>query len=189
MFSIFKSKIKVFLLKIMFAATSLAPVIFAFGVSEWERDNWSKDSVVTFMIYLVISILLIPVCCFMLSRFEKKTSRSIPMKKIERADNNILSFLLIFLLPFIRSDNSSIINNPVTTFICVGIILIVISDIGAYHFNPTLRILKYHIYFVETTNATGILIAKTDDILYGNDIDLNVVILSDDYRIYLHTKK
>ena len=97
MFSIFKSKIKVFLLKIMFAATSLAPVIFAFGVSEWERDNWSKDSVVTFMTYLVISILLIPVCCFILYRFEKKNEQIYTYEKNRaRRQQYIIFFIYIF---------------------------------------------------------------------------------------------
>ena len=194
MFSILKIKnkilkIKIFFIKIMLSATSLAPIIAVFGLSEWERNNWSKDYLTCFIFWNIPFPLMVGVCAYVLYRFEKKPGRLVPIKKIERKDNDILSFLFIFLLPFIRSDNSSIINHPVTSIVCVFIVLYVIADIGSYNFNPTLRILRYHIYSISTLNAGGLLIAKTEGVLHGSDMELIMVELSNDYQIYLHTKK
>ncbi len=177
--------IKIHFIRMFFAATSLAPLILVIGVSFSE----DKSSYIYFFCGLILCLLLIFICCAILKRFAKQMPKSNRViKTIERKDNDILAYLFIFLLPFIRSDNSMLGNQPITTIFCVVIILAIIANIGAYYFNPVLRLLGYHVYFIEIEDAQGILLAKTDNVLYGKNIKLYLAELSANYRIYLHTK-
>ena len=187
MFSKFIDMIKfllIHIIRIVFAATSLAPLVLVIGISISE----DKCSLIYFLCGLVIFILLVGICCCILKCFEKKPQKFQVIKEIERKDNDILTYLFIFLLPFIRSNNSMLGNQPITTAVCIFVLLVVIADIGAYHFNPVLRILGYHVYSVNINNAQGILLAKTKDVLYGEDIELELATLSSNYKIYMHTR-
>ena len=189
MFSIFISRIKIYSIKLLLATTSLAPMVVIYGLSRLEAD-WSVTHLIRFIICLLLFLLMVVGCWAILNHFEKKSRKHfIYIKEIERKDHDILVYLFIFLLPFIRSDSSIIGSQPITTVVCILIILIVIADVGAYNFNPTLRLLQYHIYSISTRNAKGILIAATEDVLYGSDIELKVVTLSHNYKIYMHTRR
>ncbi len=189
MFSIFIGRIKIFFIKLFLAMTSLAPMVVIYGLSRLEAD-WSVIHFIHFILCLLLFILMVVGCWAILNYFEKKSRKHfIHIKEIERKDHDVLVYLFIFLLPFIRSDSSIIGSQPITTVVCILIILIVIADVGAYNFNPILRLLQYHIYSISTRNAKGILIAATEDVLYGNNIELKVVTLSHNYKIYMHTRR
>lgn len=166
--------------------TSFSPVVLIFGISQWERNHSFK----CFILYFTISVLMIFGCLGILKLAEKKSLKaSIHIKELESKGGDILAYLFILLLPFIRSDNSSFGSQPLTTIACIFIIIFAMADVGAYHFNPLMRILRYRIYSIKIEDVNGILIAKTKDILYGSDIDLNVVTISIAHNVYIHTEK
>ena len=115
-------------------------------------------------------------------------SKDTDIKEVHRKDSDILSYLLIYLLPFIRSDTSVIASQPITTFACIFIILLVTANVGAFHVNPVLSILGFRVYSISTENSDGILIANSKDVLYGYDITLRTVTLSQNFKIYIHTR-
>ena len=166
--------------------TSFSPVVFIFGISQWERDHSFK----CFMLYLAISILMIFGCLGILKLAEKKSPKgSIHIKELEHKGGDILAYLFILLLPFIRSDNSSFGSQALTTIACILIIILTMADIGVYHFNPSMRIWGYRIYSIKIKDVNGILIAKTKDILYSSDKNLNVVTIAIVHNVYIHTEK
>ena len=62
------------------------------------------------------------------------------------------------------------------------------THVGMYHINPVLAIIGFRIYHVELSNSDGTLIARTREPLYYNEITLNVVTLSSNFGIYMHTR-
>lgn len=86
------------------------------------------------------------------------------IEEFEGNDRDMLSFLFIYLLPFIRSDNLPLSNGILTNAYILIVTLFAITYVGAFHFNPVIRLLfGYRFYLVK--NADGIsstLISRVD---------------------------
>ena len=149
------------LVRILLAATSLAPVVLVFGISKSESCQCLKY----FLYSLTFFVILVFSCWAILEYFTKnRLSKDTDIKEVHRKDSDILSYLLIYLLPFIRSDTSVIASQPITTFACIFIILLVTANVGAFHVNPVLSILGFRVYSISTENSDGILIANSKDV-------------------------
>lgn len=109
-------------------------------------------------------------------------------KQVVRKDRDILSYLILYLLPIIRSDNSVIIEQPLTAAVSFIVIFAMMIHVGMYHINPIIAIFGFRIYHVELSNSDGTLIARTKEPLYYNKVKLNVVTLSSNLGIYMHTR-
>lgn len=176
-----------------FVATSLAPVFFVLSIGELERYFSLKDTDIeiglcSFVTYLIISIVLWIACWFMLWLICFKITRTIPIDNINKKENELLSFLFIFLLPLVRGGESLFGNQLVTTIVCFLIIILAIADIGAYHFNPIIRLWGYRIYSIKVGDSDSILIAKSRRILKSmSDGRLKAVDIAN--GVYIHNWK
>ncbi len=93
--------------------------------------------------------------------FAKKnlSTRCYKTKTVETADQEVLSFLLIYVLPLITRDLEDF-NWIVYLFIVFFYCFVVVSSYG-FHFNPLLTSLGYHFYKVtEEDGMPHVLIAK-----------------------------
>lgn len=187
MISKFSRWITSLLSRSLFVVTSFSPVVFTLSVSQFESQLSSNKQSYWYLLTFSISLFMIGLCWLMLKYIERYFHKgNINIQTVDRRDGDILTYLFVFLIPFIRSNNSLFGSQILTTTVCAIIIILAIADIGAYHYNPVLRIFRYRIYSVNIDGNSGILIAKTDNILYGNNIRLNVVSIAN--SIYIHNE-
>lgn len=174
------------LLKCSLVATSLTPLAFAYGISEWELNKNIKCG----FPYFLLGSAAIGVCWLIIKLVEKYSYKTpIPITEFNSINSDFLGYLFILLLPFIRSDNSLLGRQPYTTVACLVILVISMAVVGMYHFNPTFSILGYRIYNINMEGVSGILIARTEYPLHGKDIRLYTAEISNQHRVYLYTKE
>ena len=82
--------------------------------------------------------------CFGLIRLSARKLEPLPVKikAVKTVDKEIVGFLLVYLLPLIN-QNQSTISVPVLVFIAV-IFFFIVYNSHAYHFNPLLGFFGYH---------------------------------------------
>ena len=149
------------LAKGLLVSTSLSPVLGAVVVNQIERgESWTS-----WIWWLVAAFLLVSLCWLLLKyatmRFQRDT---LHIKEFERKDQEILTFLFIYLLPFLQSKQSTYANEWLTGVYILTIIILAIAHAGAFHFNPIMRLLfHYRFYAVKDHHGASILlISKTD---------------------------
>lgn len=182
--------IVVILIRSFFVSTSLAPVFLVLGIGELERYCKHKGTndeieIYSFIIYFSICIVQFILCRVMIALMQTKSTTPIPIDNLNRKDNEILSFLFIFILPLIGNISSLFDKQPIATTTCFIILIFAIADIGAYHFNPIIRLWGYHIYSVKIGNKDSILIARSRRILRSMpEREIKVVNIS--IGVYIH---
>jgi hypothetical protein len=101
----------------------------------------------------------------------------------ERNDQEILAFLLAYLLPFVSAENMAFTGEWLTGVYIFAIIFLVIAHAGAFHFNPVMGLLGYHFYAVKNADGVSlVLISKNELRRPGRDVQ--TVRLA--HHIYLH---
>ena len=169
------------LAKILLAATSLAPVLGAVAINLFEHGKpWHT------WIFPLIMALALMVLCFILLRYAENNAESciISIESFERRDQEVLTFLFIYLLPFLRSQPSTFFNDWLTSLYILGIIVFAIAHAGAFHFNPAMRALGYRFYSALTKDKVSVLLISKKNLLRPPN-ELNTVRLAP--NIYLHT--
>ena len=89
--------------KFLLVATSLSPVLGAVAVSQFElSESWRSWA----WWLVVMGTLLLPGLCWALLMYAKKNApkQLFYIKEFERKDQEMLVFLFIYLLPFLRSE-------------------------------------------------------------------------------------
>ncbi len=143
--------------KMMLVATSLAPVLGAFGMLSYSIGHsiWVVGS------WFLGALMLILLCWYILRFAETKGEKEIlAFRSFKSVDREVLTFLLIYLLPLLARDSLPNINVPVVIYVFVVIAWVVYHS-NAFFFNPLLSMLGYHFYAVETCDGVGhVLIAR-----------------------------
>ena len=168
--------------KILLVSTSLSPVLLVMAVNQAERcTTWTSWGW-----WLVPAIFLVVLCWILLRGTEKKAQQHlIYIKEFERKDQEMLTFLFIYLLPFIRSENLTFASEWITSLCVVVIITLTIAHVGAFHFNPIMRLFGYRFYAIKNLHGvSNLLISKKD--LRRPDKEVQTVRLAHD--VYLHTE-
>lgn len=180
------SKILPRVMRFLLVSSSISPIILIFGINSFEQPGHP----IKYLVYCsFIFAFLFGACIIMLACFASlKKPEYISFIRVDRQDKDILAYLLLFLLPIIRGSSFMISEQPLTTIACMVIIIKMMMYVGMYHINPVLSFFRFRIYKVERANSYGILIARTKKPFYYNEISLNVVTISDDFGIYLHTR-
>ena len=146
--------------KIMLVATSLAPVLGAFGMisytsnhSIWMAARW---------FFCAILLLLL---CWLLFRFAetKGEKETLTFRAFKNVDREVLTFLLIYLLPLIAKDSLPEFHTPVGIYVFLVIAWAVYHS-NAFFFNPLLGLLGYHFYTVETHDGVPHVLLTKDTI-------------------------
>ena len=124
--------------------------------------------------------------CWGLLRYAAKNAQEhlIHIKEFERTDQEVLAFLLAYLLPFISSENMAFTGEWLTGAYILGIIFLVIAHAGAFHFNPVMGLLGYHFYSVKNGDGVSYLLISKEE-LWRPGKDVQTVQLA--RTIYLHT--
>ena len=147
--------------KCLLVSTSLSPVLGAMAINQFERgEPWT-----IWIWWLVVALLLVALCWVLLKSASKKAQKHLfYIKEFERKDQEILTFLFIYLLPFVRSGNSTFASEWLTSIYILIIIIIAIAQADAFHFNPVMRLLLgYRFYAAKNRHGvSNLLISKKD---------------------------
>ena len=129
------------------------------GVNQFERCNWLFGTIWTGLTLFLIGF------CLGLLKYAAKNGPESPLyiKEFENKDQEILTYLFIYLLPFIRSENPTFASMWITGIVTLVIIILFIAHVGAFHYNPVMRIFGYRFYAIKNAHGvTNLLISKKD---------------------------
>ena len=146
--------------KFLLVATSLSPVLGAVAVNQFERcEPWTS-----WIWWIVVALCLVTLCRVLLKYAEKNVqTQLLYVKEFERKDQEMLAFLFIYLLPFVRSEHATFANEWLTSAYILTIIVLAIAHAGAFHFNPVMRLLGYRFYAVRDRHGVcNLLISRKD---------------------------
>lgn len=167
--------------KLLLVASSLAPVLGAIAVINIANQGpWLHS-----LCWFGFALFLVITCWIMLTyQSENAEKHEVHIHQFERTDQEILAFLLAYLLPFISTDNIAFTSGWLVLAYILGMISLVIAHVGAFHFNPVMWLLKYHFYAVKDSNGIShVLISRKQFTKIG--VTVQTVRLA--HNIYLHT--
>ena len=170
-----------FLAKCLLVSTSLSPVLGAMAISQFERGEpwtrWAK--------WFLAALILVALCWALLKYAAKKAQKHLfYIKEFESKDHEILTFLFIYLLPFVRSGNSTFASEWLTSIYILIIIVVAIAQAGALHFNPVMRLLfGYRFYAAKNRHGVSNLLISKEE-LRRPENEVQTVIVA--WNIYLH---
>jgi len=135
--------------KIMLVATSLAPVLGAFGTI-----NYSNGKPIWQVLPWFICAVLLLIICWLLLIYAKKNieKEKLNVNSSRNSDKEVLTFLIIYLLPLVAKDSIPDANIEVSIYVFL-IIAWAVYHSNAFYFNPLLGLLGYHFY--EITSSDG----------------------------------
>lgn len=170
------------LAKFLLVSTALAPVLGAVAINQIARQEpWTL-----WVGWLGVAVLLVVLCWAMLRYAAGNAQKHLfHITEFERKDQEVLAFLLAYLLPFVSAENMAFTGDWLTGSYILLIIFLVITHAGAFHFNPVMGlILKYHFYAVKNGDGVSqLLISRTPLRRPGSEVQ--TVRLG--HGIYLHT--
>ena len=152
----------------LLVSTSLAPVLVAVAITRLERgESWT-----IWVQWLGAAVALVVLCHALLVGAGARAQRHIfCIKEFERKDSEVLTFLFIYLLPLIQSEQPIFASIRFTSIYVTAILVLVITHVGAFHFNPVMRLLGYRFYAVKNNSGlSNILISRTDFRRSGKEV-------------------
>ena len=163
------------LAKAMLVATSLAPVLFGYGVVALGEGQSLKTAWPWFIMGLGLSVVAYLMPIIALNRLQ---TQPMHLKSVKDADKEILTFLITYLLPF--AGRTTLNANPysLTGLYVFGLIFLTVYHTNAFTFNPLLAVFGYHFYEVETQAGMKYLLVSKS-IIRQQDVCPGVVPLSD----------
>ena len=135
--------------RLLLTATSFSPVFGALAITYLYDKNW---------LWAILNLLMMGVLivlCLVLMRYALSRQRDYPLfiKESNKADHGIIVFLFVYLVPFVRSPNSSM-NSELLMIVYVSVIVFcVFVDVDAYNFNPIIRLCGYRFYAVKDNDG------------------------------------
>lgn len=141
--------------KLTLVATSLAPICLTLWFIEfsqaWEAKLSFWQNVTTHWQagwFYLFATAVMSLLCFLLVWLSSQKLEKLPVKikAVNTVDQEIVGFLLVYLLPLINQTTHTI-SLSVLIFIAV-IFFFIVQNSHAYHFNPLLGVFGYHFYEV-----------------------------------------
>lgn len=171
-----------FVAKFLLVSTSLSPVLGAVAINQFESGvPWTR-----WIWWLVAGVLLIVLCWALLSGARRRLeTHRVYIEAFERKDQEMLAFLFIYLLPFVRSQSATFASNWITSGYILAIIVLAITYAGAFHFNPVMRLVfGYRFYSVRNRNGvSNLLISKKD--LWQPRVEISAVAIARNVYLYV----
>jgi ABC-type amino acid transport system permease subunit len=136
-------------MKLIFTATSLAPILFAYAIAELSSPRASGCLA---GVWALAGAVLIGVC-FLLFLFFKQRLGTLPLdvESVENTDKQMISYIVTYLLPIIARDSMNFEKNLWTASFTLLVLTLCIYHSSAFHFNPVLAFFGYHFYEVKTS--------------------------------------
>ena len=168
--------------KLILVLTSFAPLLIIMGLI--YKNVWS-------LVLFGIAAVLIGLCWLMM---EDSANTGEPyllrIKEFNRTDKGIHTFLVIYILPIIRSPNSFCTDWH--TFACIVLVFVflvfTIMRIGAYNFNPVMSAFGYYFYEIkDEQNVHHLLITRT--VLRTPNTEIYAQKLSHDVHVHVEDNR
>ena len=135
------------LAKALLSATTFGPIFLVYGLVSFSDGRPCLG-----IAFFGLCAVLVLSCGTLLWLAKRRlSSRRYETKTVETADHEVLSFLLIYLLPIVTKGLASF-DWVVWTFIGIFYCFTVTASYG-FHFNPLLTFLRYHFYRVTEENG------------------------------------
>lgn len=149
--------------KVVFVAFSLLPILLIISIINLHHSLYSNAGwwlgLFTFLIFL---------CITALHYIKRKTGNcKLNMKSIKRKDDDLLVFLLVFLLPLISKDTVGYGENPSSRIILIAVICIFLYN--AFKYNPILRIVGFNVYEFQLENKIPMTLISKRKIIKETD--------------------
>jgi hypothetical protein len=133
--------------KLLLSATALAPVAIVVGVNKLSN----QCSFLEWFSWIALAFFLMIVCILMLSLIKQKGEvETKQIKSIKNADQEVVAFLITYLLPLFRESKLTFTGDVLTSIVVFAIIFIAVVNSNAYHFNPLLGLFGYHFFEITT---------------------------------------
>ena len=135
--------------KFLFTATAFAPAMFVYG-AVWAMDGCFMEAAAS----VLVGALLVGLCWALIGVAVRRLGEMTFLPtKVETADNEVMSFVLLYVLPLVTKDLATY-NWWAWTLIAVFLCWIVARSY-AYQFNPMLALLGWHFYKVSDDNGVS----------------------------------
>ena len=184
--------------KCLLTLTSLAPVLGALFVSSLDQNEPWKNGLHYLIVallrepwkngfhYLIVAFLFFILCWLLLDKYASKELEIEPLhiKEFDRRDMEMLTFLLIYLLPFIQSADPLFARGWLTNIYVISIITLVFVDVGAFQFNPMMRLIGYRFYIMKNQEGISYLLISKKPL---NETGIEVPVVRISHDIYLYT--
>lgn len=157
-----------FFARLLLVATSLSPVLGAIAVNQYGRGEppsmWGP--------WLVVALLLVCLCWGILVYAATSAQQHrLPVREFERNDQEVLAFLLAYMLPFVATDNLAFEGQWLTGAYILTVIFVVFAQAGALHFNPVMGLIGYHFYAVkDQEGVSNLLITRSGPRRVGKEL-------------------
>ena len=173
--------------QVILVSTSFAPLL---GVAAFtlicNHPWWS-------FVLFVIMFIMVGFCWKLMSYASTKGEiHKLHIKEFSRSDQGVHTFLVIYLLPIIRSPESlvALMTADWKAMVLIACILAsiaaVIIQTGAYNFNPVLCFLKYRFYEIKNRDNMNYLLITKEPLL-ENCIDIQAWQISDDVFVQMES--
>jgi len=105
--------------------------------------------------------------------------------EFEHKDQEMLMYLFIYILPFIRSGVATFATEWITSIFLLLIIAFAIAQANAFHFNPIMVLFGYHFYAIKDSQGVSNLLISKEDLRCPN-IEVQTVQITG--NVYLQTE-
>ncbi len=138
--------------KWVLGCTAFAPALLTYTYVAY------RDGEALLAATFLISFMLLLTICVSLLRHARSSFEPIHVEptKVEIADNEVMSFLLIYLLPLITRDIQDF-DWEVWVVVAVIFVFTIVCSYS-YHFNPLLVMLRWHFYKITTKAGIGYIV-------------------------------
>ena len=159
------------LARILLTLTGFAPILFVYAAVSLFDGIYLTAAICTLIAYSLSHI------CSSLLKYMARTlsGRRYTAKSVEPADSEIVSFLLIYLLPLVFRNLSDYDWLAWGTIVLMFCVLVAVSY--GYHFNPIMVCIGFHFYKVRESGGVPHLLV-TRRMIYRTGEELSVIKLS-----------
>lgn len=172
------------LAKYLLVATALAPVLGGLAVRSLSAgQEWSE-----WVPWLVGGVGLATICWLLIQLCGQYGQRQeVTITEVERNDNEVLAFLVAYLLPIVSAENPSFSEQWPTALYVLVILTIAYTHACALHVNPVMGLLGYHFYAVrDGDSAPRLLISRSE--IHKQGEALTVVYISPTICLHIPEK-
>ena len=176
--------------RFLLTATLFSPVLLLFCINDvlhrrvfCTKPVIDKNIPVIIWVFFAIALLLAFLCIFIVKRAIKNILPGpLRVKTYTRRNQDTLSFVLIFLLPFVNISDVITTEQYIIYFLIFLIITVVMSDISAYQYNLVMRIFGYRFYIIKDEDDIECLLITTKPLRTPN-IERDAIQLYEDVYI------